>query len=485
MDSPDFAGAFNNQEHADVHLHLSIANEDEPSAAKKRTPTMTHARSYHLHSIILSSRSQYFEGRLHSRFNAQAADASARSVSIVHHVREEELEAAELLLRAMYDIEVDASTDVTLLLCAMKQADFFLPSKSVVQLLCRGLAAVPIGAITVDVMHLAMSVHPLPGEFVVKCLPSMFQVFGSAPDVATSHHRLSLFCALKHASVVAWAEADLHVGSARGNTTARTRRVLSSSSSTHCRRRCRCHGCPCREHVRFRVLTRWLKAQERGGVSSCSKAQVQQLADVFIGWKPKPGAARPLDPYPEAPSSSCWVRGFLGNRLLEVFGNVPAVVTTPHLLTRFCVLSHPVVMSWASCGGLQVHSENDVVYLLTEWVRAQAAGGPCSPAELAQLVCKFRQEKGLWSLGVYVKVTEMAVPWPPSAAMAFRFSAIAGNVTRPHSKLEILKATKGLGWLDALNASSASVAALVAPHLVDGKLKGQIIVSDVDCVGRS
>ncbi|KAG1670292.1 hypothetical protein FOA52_003642 [Chlamydomonas sp. UWO 241] len=367
-----FAAAFDKLEHADVHLHLSTADEAEASVAKKlRTQDLvaTHARSYHLHSIILSTRSKYFQGRLGSHFNVDSCSSSSSASSsqirfeIVHHLGEEELDAVELLLRAMYDIEVDASTDVTLLLGEMKQSDFFLPSKSFVQLLYKALDAIPIDAITVDGMHLAMSerfgtVHPLPEEFWGKCLPRLVEVFGNVPDVVELPDLLSLFCALKHASVLAWAEADLQVHS---------------------------------ENDVAYVLTKWLEAQARGGVSSCSEGQVQQLADCFVGWKAKPGTARLLDS--EVPQSFDWVSGFLGERLCKVFGNVPAVVMTQRLLTRFCALPHSFVMSWVSCESLQVHSENDVVYLLTEWARAQtAAGMPCSAAELEQLVDKLHPE---------------------------------------------------------------------------------------------
>ncbi|KAG1655532.1 hypothetical protein FOA52_000013 [Chlamydomonas sp. UWO 241] len=61
------------------------------------------------------------------------------------------------------------------------------------------------------------------------------------------------------------------------------------------------------------------------------------------------------------------------------------------LLARFCSLSHAAVLDWASDGGLEVSSENDVVYLLSEWVEAQkSAGRPCSAEELKQLVHMVR-----------------------------------------------------------------------------------------------
>ncbi|KAG1673859.1 hypothetical protein FOA52_012884 [Chlamydomonas sp. UWO 241] len=74
-----------------------------------------------------------------------------------------------------------------------------------------------------------------------------------------------------------------------------------------------------------------------------------------------------------------------------VFCIVSEVVETPDLLARFCSLSHAAVLVWASDGGLEVNSEKDVVYLLSEWVEAQERGGrPCSTAQLRQLMCMVR-----------------------------------------------------------------------------------------------
>jgi hypothetical protein len=70
---------------------------------------------------------------------------------------------------------------------------------------------------------------------------------------------------------------------------------------------------------------------------------------------------------------------------------VPDVVTQPGLLARFCGLPHAAVVAWAKSDSLQVHSENDVVYLLSEWVTAQAtAGYPFSADQLKQLVHSVR-----------------------------------------------------------------------------------------------
>jgi hypothetical protein len=61
--------------------------------------------------------------------------------------------------------------------------------------------------------------------------------------------------------------------------------------------------------------------------------------------------------------------------LWRAFRNVPDVVTQPGLLARFCGLPHAAVVAWAETDSLQVHSENDVVYLLSEWVTDQETAG--------------------------------------------------------------------------------------------------------------
>ncbi|KAG1667280.1 hypothetical protein FOA52_012569 [Chlamydomonas sp. UWO 241] len=77
--------------------------------------------------------------------------------------------------------------------------------------------------------------------------------------------------------------------------------------------------------------------------------------------------------------------------LQTVFRNVPDVVTQPALLARLCSLPHAAVMAWAQSHSLQVNSENEVVYLLSAWVKAQeTAGYPCSAEELKQFVHSVR-----------------------------------------------------------------------------------------------
>ncbi|KAG1660076.1 hypothetical protein FOA52_006422 [Chlamydomonas sp. UWO 241] len=234
-----------------------------------------------------------------------------------------------------------------------------------------------------------------------------------------------------------------------------------------------------------------------------------------------------------------------------VFWHVPAVVTTPDLLARFCSLSHAAVLAWAADDDLGVHSKNDVVYFLSEWVEAQKRGGrPCSAEQLKQLVhavrlsdCgpaylqsvlpaldwfqsghkslrKFALFRGLkdrialgsvfsngfWmtaylrcseskttpgelTLGYYVKVDvakmRKAVPWPELAAVGLSRSMEVGKAAKKLSGVFVAAGSESRGFSDSLHASSASVAALVAPHLEEGELKGKVTFFKVDLVGRA
>ncbi|KAG1680613.1 hypothetical protein FOA52_015062 [Chlamydomonas sp. UWO 241] len=77
--------------------------------------------------------------------------------------------------------------------------------------------------------------------------------------------------------------------------------------------------------------------------------------------------------------------------LREAFQNVQDVVAQPGLLERFLALPHAAVAVWIKLDSLQVHSENEVVYLLSTWVKAQKkAGCPCSAEQLEQLVHSVR-----------------------------------------------------------------------------------------------
>jgi hypothetical protein len=84
-------------------------------------------------------------------------------------------------------------------------------------------------------------------------------------------------------------------------------------------------------------------------------------------------------------------------RCAMVFSNVASVVRTPELLARFCNLSHAAVLFWAESPlvTLEVASENDVVFLLSAWVKAShaSAGVPCTASELKKVVDVVRLEE--------------------------------------------------------------------------------------------
>jgi len=292
------------------------------------------------------------------------------------------------------------------------------------------------------------------------------------------------------------------------------------------------------------------------------------------------------------------MNGFLGQALCSQFGCVKDVVTTADLLKRFQGLSFIVVLRWASSNSLRVRSENDVVYLLTEWVRAQQPPANamqlgrladqvrvlhCGPAYLqhilpnldwfrhvsdfhllakASMFTQLRRKNddgldaadegfppgwtktpyrkivlspttilweldvtagilarlecgdhvtpdttpvytnGFWftvklellplmtddddeyGLGLYVKLAteKMAVAWDGNTmTLPFRCSASVGSVELASTQPVLFMQGSGTGWEYATKSAAATAEELLGPHLVDGKLKGRINLSEVDC----
>lgn len=58
-----------------------------------------------------------------------------------------------------------------------------------------------------------------------------------------------------------------------------------------------------------------------------------------------------------------------GARLAGLFGDVPALLSSPERLDQFCALPFAAVRVWLRLDGLVVHSESCVLLALTTWVR--------------------------------------------------------------------------------------------------------------------
>jgi len=75
----------------------------------------------------------------------------------------------------------------------------------------------------------------------------------------------------------------------------------------------------------------------------------------------------------------------------RVFRDAPLVVSTPVMLESFLTLTPAAVLEWVEDDKVEVHTENDVVYLLSLWIDAQAsAGHPCTEDLLAAFAVNLR-----------------------------------------------------------------------------------------------
>ena len=66
-------------------------------------------------------------------------------------------------------------------------------------------------------------------------------------------------------------------------------------------------------------------------------------------------------------------------KLLELFGDVPAVITDLEQRRQFCALPYSAVLAWLQSDDLKVHSESCVLFLLTAWVNSKERQAVCSP----------------------------------------------------------------------------------------------------------
>ena len=71
-------------------------------------------------------------------------------------------------------------------------------------------------------------------------------------------------------------------------------------------------------------------------------------------------------------------------KLVELFGDVPAVITDLEQRQQFCALPHAAVLAWLQSDDLKVHSESCVVFLLSAWVNSKEHPA-CSSDGLKQL----------------------------------------------------------------------------------------------------
>jgi hypothetical protein len=373
---------------------------------------------------------------------------------------EEEVEALDALLRAMYSATVAPATDVLVLLRALRLADRFLVSKPVAQQLASRLADVPIDAITDGVLALVFDersdtlVAPLPLELMDKCRAYLRTAFRNVPDVVTQPALLRRFRALPHAAVVAWATSD-------------KLQVHSENDVVY-------------------LLSRWVKAQETAG-RPCSDEQLEQLVHAVRLADCGPTYLQIVVPGLD------WFKS--GLKHLSTFAIAQTFKDAGHTMppdvpeawTAQCreklATCEAVVEFQLDTKELEVLDDLDegVIYLGSVFIN-----GFCMSASL-----QCRESKttpGEHTLGCYPEVfgAKMAkvVPWPDHNAVACFFSIEVGEEEAVGPTDFVITEGSTWGLFDILGASAVSVAALVAPYLEGGQLKGKVTFADVDLMIR-
>ncbi|KAG1672783.1 hypothetical protein FOA52_002771 [Chlamydomonas sp. UWO 241] len=383
---------------------------------------------------------------------------------IVEVVEQEEadVEAIDALLRAMYGALV--ATDVLVLLGAARLADRFLVSQAVAQLLASRLAYVPADAITDDVLALVFDAYsallatPLPLELIDKCRVFLRTAFRNVPDVVTQPALLERFLALPHAAVVAWAKSD-------------SLQVHSANEVVY-------------------LLSAWVRAQETAGCP-CSAEQLELLVDTMRLAACGPSYLQMIVPALD------WFKSGLGR--LGAFALSRELKKAGLLYTR----PFGVPNAWwadtpreklASCEAVmefKVNAEKleklemldgknctifDSVFVNGFWVTpfVKCSASKTAPGELT-LGC-FAQ--------VDVAKMTKATPWTEHSAVAFTCSKQVGKAAEMGPSTFFVTGSKSWGYADTLGVSAASVAALVAPHLEGGQLKGKATFANVDLLCR-
>ncbi|KAG1653947.1 hypothetical protein FOA52_002844 [Chlamydomonas sp. UWO 241] len=429
----------------------------------QRMPMCACMSNYFLHAVILTSQSDYFEGRLgedSSRFKPDETEGSGGSgsriafeiVEVMEH--EADVEAMDALLRAMYG--ATTATDVLVLLRAARLADRFLVSKPVAQLLASCLAVVPADAITDDAVVLALDERsaslatPIPLELIGKCRVYVQTVFRNVSDVVTQPALLARFCALPHAAVVAWAQSDsLQVHSENEVVYLLSAWVYAQEAA----------GCPCSaEHLE--QLVRSVR------VADCGPSYLQMIVPA-LDWFESGLAHLGKFAVVQAFRNAGVQRFTMPDNVPKAWSAKPrAKLATCEAVLEFQVGAEKLKVLGAMGTNL------DSVFINGFWMKGdlECAKSETTPTKLT-LECYIHVDAA--------KMTE-TVSWPKHASVTYADTVEVGKAKAIGPGYSVSDVRQSWGYPDILDASAASVAALVAPHLEGGQLKGKITFSDVD-----
>jgi hypothetical protein len=349
---------------------------------------------------------------------------------------------------------VAPATDVLVLLRAARLADRFLVSQTVAQLLASQLARVQIDSITDDVVALAFAT-PLPLELMDKCRVYLWSAFRHVPDVVTQPGMLARFCGLPHAAVVAWAKSgSLQVHSENDVVYLLSAWVAAQKTA----------GCPC-------SAAQMVQLVHSVRLADCGRTYLQMVVPSLDWFK---SGLKALDKF--VMSLELDKAGMQHTRPPSVpdawWAAEPRELATCEAVREFQVKPEKLeVLDAGDAGCRRLGS----VFVNGFWMKAF-------------LECRASETVPEVTLGCYtlVDAAKMSkiVPWPEHAAVAFSCSMQVGEAAMKDTGNYVVTGLDSWGYPDTLDASAASVTALVAPHLEGGQLKGKVTFANVDLLSR-
>ena len=290
----DLSQELNQEELSDLVLHFSVELLGDSSRKRPRSEwEAAYARSFFVHKLVLYQ-SPYFKALL-QRWKSDAAPTAGASISadasaspppaastrmeLVEHVEEGELDAVELLLKCMYKVGIpeEAHGNVRLLLQVYRLADKYEPPAGCMEPIIAALSAIKAKDMDIPVITHVYSM--LEGRFDAPSLAPLFAscqlrlvaLFGDVPSVITTAGLRQQFCALPHAAVLAWLKANnLKVNSESSVVFLLSACIVLLTVRTVLALYLQVHSESC---VLF-LLSAWVNNEER---PECSAQQMEQL----------------------------------------------------------------------------------------------------------------------------------------------------------------------------------------------------------------
>ncbi|KAJ9530330.1 hypothetical protein QJQ45_000705 [Haematococcus lacustris] len=170
------------------------------------------------------------------------------------------------------------------------------------------------------------------------------------------------------------------------------------------------------------TLARVCRVAERWAFSSLSSSCLQRLADLPPSQLPGEQLVLVLQTLPDScallPEHKKWQELALC-RILSLYGDVHAVITSAQLRTTFQQLPFAAVQQWAGSDALTVDSENSVVELISLWL-AGPGGQACSKEQKQQLSCLVRVQhlSPAYAIGRLPALDWFDIPCAPTPSVA-------------------------------------------------------------------